>query len=44
MRNLVGRFFKNSHEQLVLNILEDRGIEAEELDRLREMLERSSAR
>ncbi|MFY9682000.1 MAG: BlaI/MecI/CopY family transcriptional regulator [Candidatus Sulfotelmatobacter sp.] len=44
IRNLVGRFFKNSHEQLVLNILEDRGIEAEELDRLREMLERSSAR
>jgi predicted transcriptional regulator len=44
IRNLVGRFFKNSHEQLVLNILEDRGIEAEELDRLREMLERSGAR
>jgi BlaI family penicillinase repressor len=44
IRNLVGRFFKNSHEQLVLNILEDRGIEAEELDRLREMLERSGAK
>ncbi|MGA9306028.1 MAG: BlaI/MecI/CopY family transcriptional regulator [Candidatus Sulfotelmatobacter sp.] len=43
IRNLVGRFFKNSHEQLVLNILEDQGIEAEELDRLREMLERSGA-
>jgi predicted transcriptional regulator len=42
--HLVGRFFKNSHEQLVLNILEDRGIEAEELDRLREMLERSGAK
>jgi len=41
IRHLAGRFFKNSHEQLVLNILEDRGIEAEELDRLREMLERS---
>ncbi|MGB6803989.1 MAG: BlaI/MecI/CopY family transcriptional regulator, partial [Candidatus Sulfotelmatobacter sp.] len=44
IRNLVGRFFKNSHEKLVLNILEDRGIEAEELDRLREMLERGGAK
>jgi predicted transcriptional regulator len=44
IRHLVGRFFKNSHEQLVLNILEDRGIEAEELARLREMLERSGAK
>lgn len=44
IRHLVGRFFKNSHEQLVLNILQDRGIDAEELDRLREMLERSGAR
>ncbi len=44
VRHLVGRFFKNSHEQLVLNILEDRGMEAGELDRLREMLERSGAK
>jgi len=44
IRHLAGRFFKNSHEQLVLNILEDRGIGAEELDRLREMLERSGAK
>lgn len=44
IRHLVGRFFKNSHEQLVLNILEDRGMEAEELDRLREMLERSGVK
>jgi BlaI family transcriptional regulator, penicillinase repressor len=41
IRHLVGRFFKNSHEQLVLNILEDRGIGAEELDRLREILDRN---
>jgi BlaI family transcriptional regulator, penicillinase repressor len=41
IRHLAGRFFRNSHEQLVLNILEDRGVEPEELDRLREMLERS---
>lgn len=44
IRHLVGRFFKNSHEQLVLNILEERGMEAAQLDRLREMLERSSAK
>ena len=44
IRHLVGRFFKNSHEQLVLNILEDKGIDAEELNRLREMLERSGAK
>ncbi len=44
IRHLVSRFFKNSHEQLVLNILEDRGVETEELDRLREMLERSGAK
>jgi BlaI family transcriptional regulator, penicillinase repressor len=44
IRHLVGRFFKNSHEQLVLNILEDQGIDAKELDRLRNMLERSPAK
>ncbi|MFZ0761441.1 MAG: BlaI/MecI/CopY family transcriptional regulator [Candidatus Sulfotelmatobacter sp.] len=44
IRHLVGRFFKNSHEQLVLNLLEDQGIETEELDRLREMLERGGAK
>jgi predicted transcriptional regulator len=42
--HLVGRFFKDSHEQLVLNILEDRGIDAKELDRLRAMLDRSAAK
>jgi predicted transcriptional regulator len=44
IRHLLGRFFKNSHEQLVLNVLEDRGMEAEELNRLRQMLERSGAK
>src|SRR5579872_7321396 len=39
--HLVSRFFKNSHEQLVLNILEDRGVDAAELARLRQMLDRS---
>jgi predicted transcriptional regulator len=38
IRHLVGRFFKNSHEQLVLNLLEDQGIESEEIARLRDML------
>ena len=41
IRHLVSRFFRNSHEDLVLNILEDRGIDPEEIDRLRAMLERS---
>ena len=40
IRHLVGRFFRDSHEALVLNILEDGAIEAAELKRLREMLER----
>ena len=44
IRHLVGRFFKNSHEQLVLNLLEDQGIEPEEVDRLRQMLERGGAK
>lgn len=37
--NLVSRFFKDSHEQLVLNILEERGIDSSELERLRKMLQ-----
>ena len=42
IRHLVNRFFKDSHEQLVLNILEDRGLDPEELKRLRQMLEASA--
>ena len=34
VRNLVNRFFKDSHELLVLNILEDKSIDWEELERL----------
>ena len=37
--HLVSRFFSDSHEDLVLNILEERGLDAKELKRLREMLE-----
>jgi predicted transcriptional regulator len=41
VRHLVSRFFGNSHEQLVLNVLEETSIDAEELDRLRQLLEGS---
>jgi BlaI family transcriptional regulator, penicillinase repressor len=39
IRRLVGRFFGDSHELLVLNILEDEGLDASELKRMRAMLE-----
>lgn len=41
IRRLASRFFADSHELLVLNILEDRGVDAVELDRLRKLLERA---
>jgi BlaI family transcriptional regulator, penicillinase repressor len=40
---LVSRFFGDSHELLVLNILEDKGIDAEELERVRQLLEGSKS-
>lgn len=43
IRHLVGRFFRNSHEALVLNILQDEEIDAGDLQRLRQMLDRSPA-
>jgi BlaI family transcriptional regulator, penicillinase repressor len=43
IRHLVSRFFKDSHEQLVLNLLEDQGIEAEDVARLREMIVQKDA-
>jgi len=43
IRNLVSRFFRNSHEALVLNLLEDKGIDAEELERLKELLGQGGA-
>jgi BlaI family transcriptional regulator, penicillinase repressor len=39
VRNLVGRFFKNSHELLMLNLIQNPSLDGEELKRLREMLE-----
>lgn len=41
VRRLVSRFFGNSHELLVLNILEEQSIDAEELARVRQLLEKS---
>jgi predicted transcriptional regulator len=38
IRHLVGRFFKNSHEALLLNILQDEEIDDAEVKRLRQML------
>ena len=38
VRRLVSRFFGNSHEQLVLNVIEDDGLDATELHRLRQLL------
>lgn len=39
IKNLVGRFFKDSHELLLLNILEDKSIGADELARLKELVQ-----
>ena len=41
VRHLVSRFFGNSHEQLVMNILEEGSIDADELARVRQLLDRS---
>lgn len=38
VRNLLGRFFKNSHELLVLSLIQDRSLDAEELKRVRVLL------
>lgn len=40
VKHLLNRFFKNSHELLVLNLIEDETIDKDELKRLRELLER----
>ncbi|HEX3106155.1 MAG TPA: BlaI/MecI/CopY family transcriptional regulator, partial [Terriglobales bacterium] len=42
IRRLVSRFFRNSHEALLLNILRDDEINDHELKRLREMLSTNS--
>lgn len=40
IKHLVSRFFRDSHEDLVLNILEDRGLEKGELEQLKKILQR----
>jgi predicted transcriptional regulator len=41
VRHLVGRFFRNSHEALILNILQNEAIDSADLKRLRDMLDAS---
>jgi predicted transcriptional regulator len=41
VRHLVGRFFSNSHELLLLNLLEERNMDATDLEKLREILQAS---
>jgi len=41
VKHLVSRFFGDSDELLVLNILEEKSIDAEELARVRQLLERN---
>ena len=44
IKHLVSRFFRDSHDELVLNILEDRGLEVEELEQLKKILHRSDSK
>jgi BlaI family transcriptional regulator, penicillinase repressor len=44
VRRLVSRFFGNSHEQLLMNILQEESIDEAELVRLRQLLEGSNKR
>ena len=41
VRHILSRFFRNSPELLVLNILEDEQMDAAELDRLRKLIQAS---
>lgn len=38
VRHLLSRFFNNSHELLLLNLLEDKSLDQDELKRLRNLL------
>ena len=44
IRHLISRFFRDSHDELVLNILEDRGLDSEELEQLKKILQRSESK
>jgi BlaI family transcriptional regulator, penicillinase repressor len=43
IRHLIRRFFGDSHEELVLNIFEQGDLDVAELDRLKQMLQRSES-
>jgi predicted transcriptional regulator len=43
VRNVLGRFFGNSREQLVLSLLGDEEIGSEELERLKDAIRRAGA-
>jgi predicted transcriptional regulator len=43
VRNLLGRFFNNSHELLMLNLIQTSSLDGQELKRLREMLEQAQS-
>ena len=43
VRYLVSRFFRNSPEMLVLNLLEDEDLSEKELDRIRELIAKEEA-
>ena len=44
IRHLLSRFFRDSHEALLLNLLQDEEMDADQLKRLRAMLEEYDAR
>jgi len=44
IRHLISRFFRDSHDDLVLNILEDRGLDSGELEQLKKILQRSESK
>lgn len=44
IKNLVNRFFKSSHELLVLNLLEDKGVDRAELQKVKELLQSSGGK
>ena len=44
VRRLVSRFFGDSHEMLVLNIMEENSMDADDLARVRQLLEESKTR
>lgn len=44
VRHLLNRFFNNSHEALVLNLLEDDSLDDEEVKRLRALISEGAAK